>query len=59
MKKPLTFTIHLNGVQVDRIPDDIAQRMADRIGDAMSRYYTAHPDEYQRIKGGSQNEKSA
>ena len=49
-QKPLTVTLHIGGKQVDKLTAEQCERMANRLSEAMSCYYTAHPDEYQRIK---------
>jgi hypothetical protein len=48
--KPLTFTLHIGGKQVDTLTEEQRQRLADRLSEAMSLYYTANPDEYKKIK---------
>lgn len=50
MNKPLTFTLHIGGKQVDTLTDEQRERMAQRLTEAMSLYYTSHPDEYLKIK---------
>ena len=50
MKKPLTGTIYIGGKQVDELTEEQIERMAQRLTEAMSIYYTAHIDEYQKIK---------
>lgn len=45
----LTYTIYVGGKQVDQLTPDQMDRMAERIGEAMSVYYTAHPQEYRQI----------
>lgn len=50
MNKPLTVTLHIGGKQVDTLTDEQREKIAQRIGEAMSTYYTAHPKEYQQIK---------
>lgn len=49
-QKPLTVTLHVGGKQVDRLTDEQAERMAKRLSEAMSIYYTAHPEEFKNIK---------
>lgn len=49
-QKPLTVTLHIGGKQVDRLTDEQCERMANRLSETMSRYYTAHSDEYQKLK---------
>ena len=48
--KPLTFTLHIGDKQIDTLPDDYLQRMSERLSERMSLYYTAHPEEYLKIK---------
>jgi hypothetical protein len=48
--KPLTVTFHIGGKQVDTLTEEQRQRLADRLSEAMSLYYTAHPEEYRKIK---------
>ena len=48
--KDLTVTIYIGGERVDKLTEEQAQRVAQKIGEAMSTYYTAHPDEYKKIK---------
>lgn len=47
---PLTVTLHIGGKQIDKLTDEQCERMADRLSETMSRYYTAHSKEYQKIK---------
>ena len=46
----LTVTIHIGGKQVDKLTDEQCERMAQRLSEAMSIYYTAHPEEYSKLK---------
>ena len=46
----LTVTLHIGGEQVERLTPEQSERMAQRLSEAMSVYYTAHPDEYQQIQ---------
>jgi hypothetical protein len=46
----LTVTFHVGGKQVDKLTDEQLEKMAQRVGEAMSIYYTAHPDEYRQLK---------
>ena len=48
-EQKLTYTIYVGGQQVDHLTPEQLDRMAARIGEAMSTYYTAHPDEYRKI----------
>ena len=46
----LTVTLHIGGKQVDKLTAEQSERMAQKLSDAMSVYYTAHPEEYQKLK---------
>ena len=50
MKKPLTVTLHIGGKQIDELTTEQWEQMAQRLNKAMSLYYTAHPDEYLKLK---------
>lgn len=49
-KDTLTVTLHIGGQQVDKLTSEQTKRMAERLSEAMSIYYTAHPEEYSRLK---------
>lgn len=49
MNKPLTYTLYVGGKQVDKLTDEQLERMAQKLSEAMSLYYTAHLEEYQKI----------
>ena len=49
-KNQLTVTFFVGGKQVDSLTSEQRQRMAERLSKTMSIYYTAHPDEFQKIK---------
>lgn len=46
----LTVTLHIGGRQVDKLTAEQSERMAARLSEAMSLYYTANPKEYQKIR---------
>ena len=46
----LTCTFFLNGVQVDKLPPEYLDKMAQRLGEVMSLYYSNHMDEYKKLK---------
>lgn len=46
----LTVTLHIGGKQVDKLTAEQSERMAQRLTETMSLYYTAHPNEYQELK---------
>ena len=50
MSKPLTVTLHIGGKQVETLSTEQREKMAQRLSETMSLYYTAHPDEYQNLK---------
>lgn len=50
MSKPLTVTLHIGGKQVETLTEEQCEKMAQRLGEAMSRYYTNHIDEFLKIK---------
>lgn len=50
MKNTLTVTLHIGGKQVDKLTAEQSDRMARRLSEAMSLYYTAHPKEFAEIK---------
>ena len=46
----LTVTLHIGGKQVDKLTPEQTERMAERLSEAMSIFYTAHPEEYSKVK---------
>lgn len=46
----LTVTFHIGGKQVDELTEEQLDRMAERLSETMSAYYTAHPEELKNIK---------
>ena len=46
----ITVTLHIGGKQVDTLTPEQRARMAQRLSEAMSLYYTAHPEEYQKLQ---------
>lgn len=49
-EKELTVTLHIGGKQVDKLTPEQTERMAERLSESMSLYYTAHPEEYREMK---------
>ena len=39
--------IYLNGEPVDKIPEEALKIMSERLSETVSRYFNAHPDEYE------------
>lgn len=50
MNKPLTVTLHIGGKQIDKLTAEQNEKMLQKLSKAMSLYYTAHPDEYLKLK---------
>jgi hypothetical protein len=48
--KKLTVTLHIGGKQVDKLTEEQCERIAQRLSETMSLYYSNHPDEYGKIK---------
>ncbi len=46
----LTFTLHIGGKQVDKLTEEQLEKMAQRLSETMSLYYSNHPDEFRSIK---------
>ena len=46
----LTVTFHIGDKQIDKLTEEQKEKMAQRLSEAMSIYYTAHLDEYKKIK---------
>ena len=50
MSKLLTVTLHIGGKQVDKLTTEQCERMAQRMGETLSRYYSLHPEEFSKLK---------
>lgn len=50
-QKPLTVTLHIGGKQVERLTEEQTEKMAKKLSEAMSIYYTANADEYVKMRG--------
>ena len=48
--KPITIEIFVGDQRVDKLTQEQKERMAQRLSEHMSLYYTQHPLEYQRLK---------
>ena len=46
----LTVTLHIGGKQVDTLTAEQSERMAQRLSEAMSIYYTSRSEEYSKLK---------
>lgn len=49
-KAQLTCTFYIGGKQVDKLTSEQTKKMAEKIGEAMSLYYSNHIEEYARLK---------
>lgn len=48
--KPLTVTLHIGGKQVDTLTAEQRERVAQKLSEVVSRYYSQHPEEYLKLK---------
>jgi hypothetical protein len=46
----LTCTFFVGGKQVDKLTPEQTERMAQKVGEVLSIYYTAHHDEYKKMQ---------
>ena len=58
-QQKITFEIYLDGERVERIPPGAKEGMMKRMGEAMSLYYTQHPEEYELLLKGSEDRERA
>ena len=49
-EQTLTCTFFVGGKQVERLTPEQCERMAQKVGEVMSLYYTANPEEYSQLK---------
>ena len=50
-EQKLTCTFFVGGKQVEKLSPEHLEKASQRLGEVMSLYYTAHPDEYKALKG--------
>ena len=55
-EQTLTCTFFVGGKQVDKLTDEQCERMAQKVGETLSIYYTAHTDEYKQLKSTTKKE---
>lgn len=48
-EKPLTVTLYIGGKKIDKLTEEQSEKMMKRLGEAMSIYYAAHPEEFKRL----------
>ena len=46
----LTVTLHIGGKQVETLTEEQRDKIAQKLTEAMSLYYTTHSDEFRSIK---------
>ena len=46
----LNVTLHIGGKQVDKLTPEQCERIAQKFSEVTSTYYTAHPEEYAKLK---------
>lgn len=49
-EQKLTCTFFVGGKQVEKLTPEQCERMAQKVGETLSLYYTAHPQEYIQLK---------
>lgn len=49
-QKKLTVTFYIGGRRVDKLTSEQCERMAQKLSETLSVYYTAHPDEFKALK---------
>ncbi|MBO5047418.1 MAG: hypothetical protein J6D19_03300 [Clostridia bacterium] len=47
--KTLTCTFYVGGKQVEKLTEEQKEKMAQRFGEALSKYYSLHPEEYKKL----------
>jgi hypothetical protein len=52
-EQTLTCTFFVGGKQVEKLTPEQTERMAQRLTETMSLYYTAHPEEYSQLETNS------
>lgn len=55
--KPLTFTLHIGGKQVETLTEEQRQKMADRMSEVLSLAYSLDIEEFKKIKTKNEGEK--
>ena len=52
-EQKLTCTFFVGDKQVDKLSPEYLDKMAQRLGEVMSLYYTAHPNELRKLNSKS------
>lgn len=53
-KRKITCTFYMGGERIEKLTSEQCERMVKKVGEAMSLYYTAHPEEYVQLKSTTQ-----
>ena len=48
--KPLTVTFYMGGKQIEKLTTEQSEKLAQRLSEAMSRYYSNNLDEFLKLK---------
>lgn len=54
--KPLTVVLYYKGEQVETLPQEARDNISKRLSEVMSTYFTAHPEEYLKVKSVNNKE---
>ena len=57
MAEEITIKLFVDGNEVDTLSADQRERMAKRLGERMSSYYSNHIEEYQNLNRSNKNGK--
>ena len=49
-KQPIKILLYRGGEQIQSLPQEQRDDISKRLSEQMSTFYTAHPQEYQKIK---------
>ena len=48
--KPITIEIFVGDQKIEKLTEEQKERMAQRLSEHMSLFYTQHPEEYAKLK---------
>lgn len=46
----LTVTLYVGGEKIEKLTPEQSAHIAEKLSEVMSLYYTAHPDEFAKLK---------
>lgn len=49
-QQKLTYSFYVGGVKVDKLTPEQKQKIGERFGEAVSQYYSRHPEEYLKLQ---------